>query len=176
MKFLTVEPSPLPIRISLGSPLTLLLSMLLISRSMELWNTCFSSMYSIDKTSFPSILIFRFLLQLPISSSVFQIIKELCSSSSYSFHFRHLSFIGIMKEAISSQNMTYPVGYVEYYLEVPSSLLYIQVFVHYLLSLVILSPLFSSSNTFQSSPNTSAPIFLVSRSLSHIKQCSKHNT
>ena len=68
------------------------------------------------------------------------------------------------------------LSYVIYYLEVPSSLLYIQVFVHYLLSLVILSPLFSSSNTFQSSPNTSAPIFLVSRSLSHIKQCSKHNT
>ena len=30
--------------------------------------------------------------------------------------------------------------------------------------------------TFQSSPDTFAPIFLVSRSLSRVKQCSKHNT
>ena len=34
-----------------------------------------------------------------------QIFKELCSSSSYSFHFRHLSLNDIMKEVISSQNM-----------------------------------------------------------------------
>ena len=46
--------------------------------------------------------------------------------------------------------------------------------VHYLLSLAILSSPFSSM--FQSSPNTSSPIFLVSMSLSHIKQWSKHNT
>ena len=52
-----------------------------------------------------------FLLYLPISSSVSQIIKELhcSSSSSYSFNFRHLSFNGIMKEAVSSQNMTDPI-------------------------------------------------------------------
>ena len=64
----------------------------------------------IDTLSFPSISIFSFLLQLPISSSVSQIIKELCSSSPYSFHFSHLSFNGIMQEAISSQNMTNPIG------------------------------------------------------------------
>ena len=48
--------------------------------------------------------------------------------------------------------------------------------VHYSLSFAILSSPFSSSTTFQSSPNTSAPIFLLSRSLSHINPCSKHNT
>jgi hypothetical protein len=36
---------------------------------------------------------------------------------SYSFHFRHLSFNGIMKEAISSHYMSNPI-YVGYYLEV----------------------------------------------------------
>ena len=54
---------------------------------------------SIDKLSFPSFSIFNFLLQLPISSYLSQIIKELCSSSSsssYSFHFRHLILIIIM--------------------------------------------------------------------------------
>ena len=40
---------------------------------------------------------------------VSQIIKELCSS--YSFHFHHLPFNGIMKEGISSQNMTNPIGF-----------------------------------------------------------------
>ena len=50
-------------------------------------------------------------LQVPISSSVSQIIQELCCSSSYSFHFRHMSFNGIMKEVISSQNMTDPIGF-----------------------------------------------------------------
>ena len=51
----------------------------------------------------------------------------------------------------------------EYYLEVSSSLLCVQEFV-----LTILSSLFSSSTTtFHNSPNTSAPIFLVSRSLRH---------
>ena len=45
------------------------------------------------------------------SSQYLQIIKDLCSSSSYSFHFRHFSFNGIMKEAISSQNLTNPIGF-----------------------------------------------------------------
>ena len=39
-----------------------------------------------------------------------------------------------------------------------------------------LSSQFSSSTKFQSSPNTSTPIFLVPMSLSHIKHYSKHNT
>ena len=46
---------------------------------------------------------------LTLSSSVSQIIKELCSS--YSFHFRHLYFNGITKEVISSQNMTDAVDF-----------------------------------------------------------------
>ena len=83
----------------------LIISMLLIRKSMDLWKLFISSLCTIDKLSFPSVSIFNFLLWLPISSSVSQIIKELCSSSSYSFYFRHLLFNGIMKEAISSQNM-----------------------------------------------------------------------
>ena len=43
-----------------------------------------------------------------MSSSVSQIFKELCSSSSYSLHFRHLSFNDIKKKAVSSQNMAIP--------------------------------------------------------------------
>ena len=42
--------------------------------------------------------------------------------------------------------------------------------------MTILSSPFSSRTTFRSSPRTSVPHSLVSRSLSHIKQCSKHNT
>jgi hypothetical protein len=36
--------------------------MLLISRSMDLWKICISSLCSTDKLSFPSILILRFIL------------------------------------------------------------------------------------------------------------------
>ena len=62
--------------------------------------------------------------------------------------------------------------YVEYYLEVSSALLYSRT-VHQLLSLTIPSSPFSSSTTFQSSPDSSAPILLVSRSLSHMDQILK---
>ena len=88
--------------------------MLLINRSMDIWKTSISSLLSIDKLLFPSFSIFSFLLQLSISYFISQIIMELCSSSSYSFHFRHLSFNGIMKEAISSQNMTNPIDFSTY--------------------------------------------------------------
>ena len=87
--------------------------MLLICRSMDLplWKTSIYSLCSIDNPSFPIISISSLLLQLPISSSISQIVKEQCSSfSSYSFDFCHLSFSGIMKEATSSQNMTNPIG------------------------------------------------------------------
>ena len=53
--------------------------------------------------------------------------------------------------------------YVEYYLELSSPLLEVQELLHKLLSLTILCTPLSSSTTFQSSSNTSAPIFLVSR-------------
>ena len=46
---------------------------------------------------------------------------------------------------------------------------------HWLFSLTILYSPFSS-RTFQSSPNTSAQIILVFRSLKHILQCSIYNT
>ena len=46
---------------------------------------------SVDELLFPAFSILSLLLLLPISSSVSQIIKELCSSSSFSsFYFRHL--------------------------------------------------------------------------------------
>ena len=85
--------------------------MLLISRSVYLWNIiCIPSLCSIDKLVFPSFPIFSFLLWLKIASSVSQIIKELYFPSSYSFHFRHLSFNGILKKAIPSHNMTNPIS------------------------------------------------------------------
>ena len=68
----------------------------------------FFPLCSFDKLLFPCFSIFSFLIQLPIFSSVSQISKELCSSSSQSFHFRHFSFNVIMKKAISSQYMTNP--------------------------------------------------------------------
>ena len=83
--------------------LLLLLSMLLISRSLDLWTiTGISSLCLINKLPFPSFSIFNFLFLPSISSYVFQIMKELCTSSSYSFLFRHLPFSGIMKKVISS--------------------------------------------------------------------------
>ena len=82
----------------------------------------YSSLYMCDKLCFPSFSVIRLLLYLPTSSFVSQIIIKLSSSlsSSYFFHFRHLFFNGIMKEAVSYQNMTIYEGY---YLEVPSPVL-----------------------------------------------------
>ena len=57
-----------------------------------------------------------------IFSSVSQIIKELCSSSFYSFYFRHQSFIGITKEAFFSEYHQLTFFFVGYYLEASSSL------------------------------------------------------
>ena len=85
--------------------LLLLLSMQLISRCMDLWKIiCIFSLCLINKLSFSSFSILSFLLWLPIFSSFSQIIKELFSffSSSYSLHFRYLSFNGITKKTISS--------------------------------------------------------------------------
>ena len=67
--------------------------------------------------------IFSLFLKFPISSPISQITKELCSSPSYTFHlhFRHLTFNGMMKKEISSQNMTNSNDfffYVECYSEV----------------------------------------------------------
>jgi hypothetical protein len=69
--------------------------MLLISWSVELWKIYISSLCVIVDSIY-------FDLQFPPLAP--KIIKEQCSyyTSSYSFHFRHLSFNGIKKEAISS--------------------------------------------------------------------------
>ena len=139
-----------------------------------------SSLYSIDKLSFSffstfSTLSFSFQYFLLFLKSF----KELCSSS-YSFHFRHLLFNGIMKKAIPSQNtnMTNPMGFFTqartrtfHLLEGSTSLLYVPELFHYkqLLSLTILSSPFSSSTIFHRSPTIYAPIFLVAKSLSPIK-------
>ena len=151
--------------------------MLLINGSMDLEKICISSLCQIYNLSFPSISIFSFLLQLPISSSVPQIIKELYSSSTSSYHFRHLSFNGIVKEAISSQNEINPIDLSSQ--DIFRSVLFSPIRSR-TRSLVtysdVLSSSFSYSTTNQSSSYTSTPIFLLSRSISHIKQCSKHNT
>ena len=88
----------------------LLLSILFISWSVGFWKICISSLCSIDKLLFPYFSIFSFLLLLT-TSSVSQIIKELCSSSSssssYSFHFHYLSFNDIMCITASIKNLRF---------------------------------------------------------------------
>jgi hypothetical protein len=111
--------------------------MLLISRSMELWKILMFDWWTI-------VSIFLDLQLSPLAPNIFfcfSIHQEMCSSSSYSSHFRHLFFSDIMMEAISSQNMTNPnwLFYAGYYLEVSSSLLYVQELFHRLFSLAILS-------------------------------------
>ena len=135
--------------------------MLLISRSMNLQKiTCLSPLCSTDKMSFPTFSIFNFLLQSPVTFYVSLIIKELCSSSSCSFHFCRLTFIGIMKKSISSQNMTNQIGSVLFSPVRPRT--------SSLTNFSGLSPPFSSSTTFQSFPHTFDPIFLVYRSLRNV--------
>ena len=111
--------------------------------------------------------IFSFLLWLPLSS-VSQIMNERCSSF-YSFNF-YLSLNGLIKKCLL-RIWPLPLAFVRrtFFWSVLSSPIHSGNSL--LLSLSILSSPFSSSTTFQSS---SAPIFLVSRSLTHIKQCSKH--
>ena len=75
-----------------------------------------------------------FYIQLPplTPNIIFCFSNHVEAFSLHSFHFRPLSFNDIMTEAISSQNMTDPnwLFYVGYYLEVFSSLLNVQEFVH----------------------------------------------
>ena len=88
--------------------LLLLLSMLSISRSKDLWKICIFSyfrlincLYHLFRSSASS-----FSSHFP--NSVTHIIKEVYTSSSYSFHFRHTSMAswrGNLKEAISSQSI-----------------------------------------------------------------------
>ena len=123
--------------------LLLLLSMLLLADT----RTYGRHICSIGKLSSPYSSIFSFLLQLPVPCSVPQVIKELWSSSSYSFHFHHMAFLRMI---LFRTVLFSPIR---------------SRIVHQLLSLTILSFPFSSSTTFRSSPNISAPISLVSRSL-----------
>ena len=99
--------------------------MLFISRSMDLWQICISSLCLIEKT----VVSIYFDLQLPPlapnSSYISQIINELCSSSSYSFHFHHLYFSGIMN-FFSEYNQFNWLFYLGYYLEISSCLLNVQ--------------------------------------------------
>jgi hypothetical protein len=89
--------------INKNSLMLLLVSMLPTRRSMGSWKICICSLCTIDELSFLSISNFSFLLYLPVKYTVSQNFMEQCSSSSYSFHFRHLPFDGIIKKAIYSQ-------------------------------------------------------------------------
>ena len=131
--------------------------MLFISRSMNLWRaTYIYSLCSIDKLSFPSISIFiaQYLLLFLKSSrsSVFLLPSTL--PSVLQWHHEGGNFFS----EYCQSNWRFYIGY---YLEVSSSLLYVQELIDYLLYLLILSSLFSSSTRFQNSPNISTPIFLV---------------
>ena len=127
--------------------------------------TCGRYLCSIDKLSYPSLSIFSFLLYLLLflkSSRTFillLLLLILLPSSVLQWHHEAGNFL-------SEYDRSNWLFYLGYYLEVSSSLVYVQE-----LSLTILSSPFSSSTTFQSSRSTSAPFFSVSRSLSHIKQC-----
>jgi hypothetical protein len=139
---------------------------------MDLRNICLSSLSSIDKLSFPSISIFSskffffcfpnhngpvfFFLGLSVPSSVFQYHHE--GGNFFSEYdqsnclLRRILFRSVLFSPLPSRTCSLVT------------------------SLTILPSPFSSSTTFQSFPNISDSIFLVSRSLSHMKQCSKHIT
>ena len=157
--------------------------MLLISRSVDLRKTtCISSLCSTDKLSFLPFSIFGFLLQVPISSSVSQMMKELHSSSmnnrsSYSFWFLHVPFNSMMKKYLEVCAIKLPFL---------RRILFINIlffprrsstaFPNKLVSLITLPSPFSSRTIFRNSQNTSTPIMLMSSSLSHKIQYSKFNT
>ena len=133
-------------------------------------------LFSCKKLLISPFSIFSFLLYLTVSS-FFQIIKDLrSSSSSFAFDFRHLSLSGIMKKAISSHNITNPVAYSMQHIVYKYPLLSytFKNFICYLINHFTFS--FLLQCRIFSSPNSPAAIFLVSRSLSHTVQCSKHNT
>ena len=150
----------------------LLLSTLLISRSMDLWKISISSLCSIDKLLFPS-------FSISASSQYLMFLK-----SSRSCVLLPTPFASVFCPPMASWRgqfllRIWPIQLTFLHrilFEVFSSLLYIQELVHWFLSLNILSSSFSSCATFQSSPNTYTPIFSVSRYLNLIKQCSKYNT
>ena len=156
----------------------LLLSTLLISRCIELWKICIPSLCSIDKLSFPS---FRFSASSFSSQYLLLFLKS--SRNCVVVLLLPTPFTSVVYPSVASWRKQFllriwPIQLVFRLRVLFRSVLFspIGLLVHKLLSLAILSSPFSSCTTFQSSPNTSAPIFLVSRSLSHIKQCSKYNT
>ena len=151
--------------------------MLLIRRYMDLWkirvcicfyvrliNCCFH-LFRSSAFSFSSQYI---LLCLKASRSCVLLITPFHQSFFLQWHHEGCNFF-------SKYHHSNWILYEGYYLEMSSSVLYIQKLCQ-LLSLAILSsPLFYDTK-FQSSPNSSTPILLVSRTLSYIKHCSKHNT
>ena len=127
-------------------------------------DNCISSLCSLDKT----VVSIFFDLQLPIllpniffcysnyqGAAFFFFLLLLLPSSVLQWHHEEGNFF--LK--YDQSNWLFYVGYS---LEVFSSFLYVQELVHLLLSLTFLSSTFSSSIIFQSSPNSSVPIFLVS--------------
>ena len=166
--------------------------MLLISRSLDLSKSCVSSFF--DLQSSPVALniffcfsnhrgaMFFFSLLLSLSSSVLQWHhdeRKLTLTSVETQEIRIIVHFQFCRAKVWSNNI----------LEWPVKLTFIRrvLFINVLFSPIrsrssslvtfsnYLSSPFSSSSTFQSSPNTSAQIFLMSRCLSLTVQCSKHN-
>ena len=140
------------------------LSMLLVSRYMDLWKI--TSLSSCDKLSFP---LFQSSASSFISPCLALFLKWSRSSIFFFLVWLQSSVLqwqheegNLFLEYVQSNSLSL-TGYC---LKMSSILWYIQE-LHYLLSLTILYFRFSSSTTFRRSPFTSAPIFLVSRSLSH---------
>ena len=139
--------------------------MMHISRSMDLWEMCISSLCSTDKLSFPSFSIFSFLL---VASNIF-----FCFSNHLGavlFFFLHLSLPSSVFRWQQGDSFSLRIWPIQ--LAFLSRILFRSVLSSpicsttcSLVTFYILSSPFPSSNTFRSST-----IFLVSRSLSQIKQ------
>ena len=136
--------------------------MLLVSRSLDFWKmTCIASLCSCDKMSFPPFSVFSFILQLPISSSFSQNVKELLSSSSYLFYMP--SFLQWYHERGNFVLRIYPIQlafYAGYCSPVRLRTSLVTFFDHFNLSILL-------QHHFSKSRNTSSPVFLLCRSQSH---------
>ena len=160
--------------------------MLSVDTSLDLWKrTCFSTFCSRDKMLFLPFSIFRFSFS---PQFIFLILKwskrnhisgysSSSSSSSYLFPFSHLSSMTSCKRQFLLRIYPIQLDFLrKICLEASSSLIYVEESLHWLFSFTICSSPFSSSTTFQCSPNISAPVFLVPKSLNHTIHYFKYNS
>ena len=149
--------------------------MLLVSIFMDLSRiTCSSSLRSCDQLSFQPFTIFSFLLLLQVflffkwrSYTLFFPLHSL-QSAVLQWHRKEDNFL--FGYVLSNLLL-----YVKYCLESSSYLLYFpELFISYFQT--FLYSLHCSSTSFLNSPNTSSPVFLVSRPLSLIIPCFKYDT